>query len=129
MKKRSSVLLCLLALGTAAAHADEIRSVPSGMNRQIDFLASINPDCSSIGLATVRLIEGPSHGVLTTDKGRDYRPFAAPNPRHACNKRRLPGVKVFYQSETGFAGVDRVRILIIAASGTEREARYEIRVR
>ncbi len=123
-------LCCLIVLGTAvAASADEVRSVPSGSNRQIDFLASINPDCSSIGLATVRLVDGPAHGVLTTDKGRDYKPFAAPNPRHACNKRRLSGVKVFYQSETGFYGVDHVRILIVAASGTEREASYEIRVR
>lgn len=121
--------LAVLACGAQPAAADEIRSVPSGINRQIDFLASINPDCSSIGVATVRLIEGPSHGVVTTDKGRDFKPFAAPNPRHACNGRRLNGLKVFYQSEQGFFGVDRVRLLVVAASGTEREADYEIRVR
>ena len=103
--------------------------MPSGANRQIDFLASINPDCSSIGYATVRLVDGPSHGVVTTDKGRDFRPFAAGNPRHVCNGRRLAGLKVLYQSEQGFYGTDRVRILVIAASGTEREASYAIRVR
>ena len=127
--KLVSTLSVVLACSTAGAWADEIKSVPSGINRQIDFLASINPDCSSIGFATVRLIEGPAHGVLTTDKGRDYRPFAKPNPRHACNKKRLAGLKVFYQSETGFVGTDRIRILVVAASGSEREATYEIRVR
>jgi hypothetical protein len=127
--KLTLLMAGLLANGSAPALADEVRSVPSGVNRQIDFLASINPDCSSIGLATVRLIEGPAHGVLTTDKGRDYKPFAAPNPRHACNGRRVAGLKVFYQSESGFFGTDRIHILIVAASGTEREETYEIRVR
>lgn len=103
--------------------------VPAGVNRQIDFLASINPDCSSIGLPTIRLIDGPGHGVLTTDKGRDFMTFARANPRSVCNKRRVAGLKVFYQPEVGFVGVDHVRILIVAASGTEREATYQVRVR
>lgn len=126
---RNLILLACVVAAATSARADEIKSVPRGINRQIDFLASVNPDCSSIGLPTVRLIDGPSHGVLTTDKGRDFMTFARSNPRHACNKRRVAGLKVFYQPEQGFVGVDHVRILVVAASGTERAETYEVRVR
>lgn len=128
-RSRGLIVITCFAAATGAGRADEVRSVPSGVNRQIDFLASVNPDCSPIGLPTVRLIDGPSHGVLTTDKGRDFMTFPRSNPRHACNKRRVAGLKVFYQPEQGFVGVDHVRILVVAASGTERAATYEVRVR
>ena len=129
MSKKMSTAIALLGVLTGPALADETKSVPSGANRQIDFFASINPDCSPIGMPTVRLIDGPSHGVVTTDRGRDFLTFPASNLRHVCNRRRVAGLKLFYQSETKFFGTDRVRILIVSGSGTEREATYDVRVR
>ncbi|MCW6508984.1 hypothetical protein [Lichenifustis flavocetrariae] len=116
-------------LGCGALRAEEARIVPSGVNQQIDFFASVNPDCSTPGLPTVRLVEGPSRGTVTTDKGRDFMTFARGNVRSACNKRRVMGVKLFYRSEKGFMGVDRVKILVISAAGTGREAIYAIQAR
>jgi hypothetical protein len=114
---------------TGAAQADETRIVPSGSNQQIDFFASVNPDCSSPGLPTVRLVDGPNQGTITTDKARDFLPFAPGNVRAACNRKRVAGVKLFYRSAKGFMGTDHVRILIISAAGTGREARYDIQSR
>lgn len=122
------LLLLLMSVSTAAT-ADEARTVPSGVNQRIDFFASVNPDCSSIGIPTVRLIDGPSHGVVTTDKAKDFMAFAPPNPRSRCNRRRVAGTKLFYQSETQYFGIDRVRLLIISGSGREREATYVIQVK
>jgi hypothetical protein len=122
-----SLLLLLIAAGPAAA--DEMKTVPSGANQQIDFFASVNPDCSSIGRPTVRLVEGPSKGTVTTDKGRDFMAFPQSNVRHMCNRRRVAGTKLFYKSQPGFLGLDRVRILILSGSGTGREATYAIQVR
>ena len=122
------LLLFLLSVSSAAA-ADEARTVPSGTNQRIDFFASVNPDCTSIGIPTIRLIDGPSHGVVTTDKAKDFLAFARPNPRFKCNRRRVAGTKLFYQSETQYLGIDRVRLLIISGSGSEREATYVIQVK
>ena len=122
------LLLLLLSVSSPAA-ADEARTVPSGANQRIDFFASVNPDCTSIGVPTIRLIDGPSHGVVTTDKARDFMSFARPNPRFKCNRRRVAGTKLFYQSETQYFGFDRVRLLIISGSGSEREATYVIQVK
>ncbi len=126
------VVLALIPflVATASAHAaDQVRTVPTGKNQRIDFFASVNPDCTSIGLPTVRLVEGPSNGVVTTDKARDFMPFPKGNIRSKCNGRRLSGLKLFYQSTTEFLGVDRVRLIVISASGGEREAAYLIQVK
>lgn len=122
-------LLALVISATAAQAADIARTVPSGKNQRIDFLASVNPDCSSIGIPTVRLVEGPDNGVVTTDKAKDFLPFPKTNVRSKCNGKRVAGLKLFYQSTSEFFGVDRVRLLVISASGGEREATYVIQVK
>ena len=129
MLKALRSLVVLLASATAAHAADVVRTVPSGKNQRIDFLASVNPDCTSIGVPTVRLVEGPSDGVVTTDKARDFMTFPRTNVRSKCNGRRVAGLKVLYQSTTEFFGTDRVKLLVISASGGEREASYIIQVK
>ena len=129
MRKSMRLLLLLLLPATSAQAADQVRTVPSGKNQRIDFFASVNPDCSSIGMPTVRLVEGPSNGVITTDKARDFMAFPRSNVRFKCNAKRLSGLKLFYQSTTEFFGIDRVRLIVISASGGEREATYVIQVK
>ena len=127
MSSATGLLLLVLAMSTSAEAADQVRTVPSGKNQRIDFFASVNPDCSSVGLPTVRLVDGPSNGVITTDKARDFMAFPLTNIRARCNARRVAGLRLFYQSTTEFFGVDRVRLIVISASGGEREATYVIR--
>lgn len=126
--KATTALLALLALGSPA-FADEEKFGPSGINQQIDFFADVNPDCSSGGIPIVRLIDGPGRGVVTTDKGRDFKPFPQGNVRHVCNRKRVAGTKLFYKSEAGFVGMDRVRVLVLSGTGAGREATYRIQVR
>ena len=61
---------------------------------------------------------------MTTDKAMDFLPFPKTNIRSKCNRRRVAGLKLYYQSTSEFFGVDRVRLLVISASGGEREATY-----
>jgi hypothetical protein len=118
-----------LPMLAAPAFADTSKTVPSGRTQQIDFFASLHPDCTSTGTPTVRLIDGPSKGLVTTENGRDFTAFAKPNPRARCNTRRVEGVKLLYRSADNFIGTDRVRILILSGSGAGREAIYDIQVR
>ena len=129
MRKSMRLLLLLFLPATSAQAADQVRTVPSGKNQRIDFFASVNPDCSSIGIPTVRLVEGPSNGVITTDKATDFMAFPRSNVRFKCNAKRLSGLKLFCQSTTEFFGIDRVRLIVISASGGEREATYVIQVK
>jgi hypothetical protein len=40
------------------------RTVPSGTNQRIEFLTTLNPDCTSSGDINVRVIKQPEHGKL-----------------------------------------------------------------
>ena len=93
MRKAMRSLVLVLVSATSAQAADLVRTVPSGKNQRIDFFASVNPDCSTIGLPTVRLVDGPSDGVITTDKAKDFMSFPRSNVRFKCNGRRVAGLK------------------------------------
>jgi hypothetical protein len=69
------------------------RAVASGGKLRLDFLYSINPDCTSIGFATVRIVEQPRHGRITVDNGTGFTNFPASNPRAECNKRSGPAAR------------------------------------
>jgi hypothetical protein len=124
-----AIPLLALLLGTAPAWAGISKTVPSGRTQQIDFFASLHPDCTPTGTPTVRLIDGPSKGLVTTETGKDFLAFAKPNPRARCNSRRVSGTKLLYRSADNFIGSDQVRILILSGSGEGREAVYDIEVR
>lgn len=124
------VFACLLAgLLPDPARADIAKAVPSGRTQQIDFFASLHPDCSATGIPVVRLIDGPSKGLITTEAGRDFLAFPRGNVRSRCNNRRVAGLKLLYRSTDAFTGADRVKILILSGSGMQREAIYTIEVR
>jgi hypothetical protein len=95
---------------------------------QVDFLFSINPDCSSVGVASVRTIEEPKHGKLTIGKGSGFTNFAQDNPRHACNRRRSEGMLMYYRPEGGYLGPDSVTVDVIYGDGVSRKRHYAIAV-
>ena len=103
----------------AAQQAHEFsRAVASGQKLRLDFLYSLNPDCTSMGFATVRIIEQPKHGRITAANGAGFSTFPHNNLRYECNKRRSDGVIVTYKPDPGFTGTDAVNIDAIFASGT-----------
>jgi hypothetical protein len=105
------------------------RAVASEQKLRLDFLYSLNPDCTSMGFATVRIIEQPKHGMITIENGTGFPAFPQTDPRFECNKRRSDGVVVIYEPESGFTGTDSVNIDVIFAAGTSRKGHYSIEVK
>ena len=106
-----------------------IRAVPAGRKWRIDFLYSINPDCSSLGFASVRVLEEPTHGKVAVENGTGYPNFPQNNQRYECNRRQADGVAVFYEPQSEFVGTDSVTIDIVFASGSSRRQHYAIEVK
>jgi hypothetical protein len=52
-----------------------------GQKRRLDFLYSLNVDCSSMGVATVTTVEPAQHGKVAVDHGSGTPTFPADNPR------------------------------------------------
>jgi hypothetical protein len=133
----TTVLLTPVAATTAPAPAASAapntvelkRAVAAGGKLRLDFLYSINPDCTSIGFATVRVVEQPRHGRMTVDNGTGFTNFPASNPRAECNKRRSDGVVVVYEPEPGYFGGDSLDFYAIFPSGSLSKRHYAIDVR
>ena len=108
---------------------ERTRVVASDQKLRLDFLYSVNPDCTSMGFATVRIIEQPKHGRLTVENGTGFTSFPQNNQRYECNKKRSDGVIVVYEPDSGFIGTDSVNIDAIYPSGTSGKRHYSIEVK
>ena len=114
---------------TAAQIVEQSRTVAAGHTVQLDFLYSTNPDCTSVGFATVHVTEQPKHGKVTVVNGSGFTNFPQNNPRSACNTTRSDGVIVAYEPEDGYTGQDSVNLEVIFASGSLSKRHYAVDVR
>ena len=122
----ASVLAGLL-LSVFAARADFYTT--GGQSVKLYFAASVNPDCSNAGTATVRITKQPEHGRVSIQQTRDFVFFRESNVRSACNRRRVAGVAVRYTAQRGFTGYDSVGVEMYYASGSKRWGTFNIQVK
>jgi hypothetical protein len=108
---------------------ERTRVVASDQKLRLDFLYSMNPDCTSMGFATVRIIEQPKHGRISVENGTGFTSFPQSNQRYECNKKRSDGVVVVYEPDSGFTGTDSVNIDAIYPLGTSNKRHYSIEVK
>ena len=87
-----------------------VLSVASGERQKIDSIVALNPDCTSSGYVTVRIITPPAHGELTTERGLEYSTFLRTNERYRCNIQKAPGIDIYYKSNPGYVGADTATI-------------------
>jgi transglutaminase-like putative cysteine protease len=104
------------------------RDAVANQRLRLDFLFSLNLDCSSMGYATVRVIEAPQHGKITIGNGNGFSTFPQNNPRFVCNKSRSDGVVILYDPDPGFVGIDSMEIDAVYASGSSQKRHYTIAV-
>ena len=108
---------------TGAQSQTAAKNVISGNQLKLSFFNSTNPDCSSRGQSSVRLIRAPEHGRVNTRQTTDF-----PSSRSQCHQRRVPGTAFYYHSQRGFAGMDHVEAEVIFPSGSLRRYSYSINV-
>jgi hypothetical protein len=116
-------------LGAIGAQTVELTRVAAGeLRARLDFLTSIEPDCSSIGQTTVRVVAQPQHGMLAVENGQGFTSFPKDNPRSECNTRRSDGTLVFYQPNSDYSGADSITLYVIFPSGNAQTRHYSIDV-
>jgi transglutaminase-like putative cysteine protease len=114
---------------TAVKPVELSRVVPIDQKRQIDFLSSINPDCSPVGSIVVRIIEQPHDGKVFVENGTGFTNYPFENQRYECNKRKSEGVLIFYEPRPAFAGADSIMLDVIFPSGAEMKRHYSVEVK
>src|SRR5262245_49865344 len=118
------------AMSATAAQAQySTKYAVSGQPLKLTFFNSTNPDCSSVGRPTIRIVRAPDHGRVTVVQTTGFPNFPSSNIRSECNRRRVQGATINYVSQRGFVGTDYVQAEIIFASGNFRQVSYIINVR
>jgi hypothetical protein len=82
-----------------------------------------------MGYPIVRVLAAPSHGSLTTEEATDYPAYTRDNQRYDCNLRKVPGTRLFYQSEPNFTGADTAVVEVIYPSAEARSVTYGLIVK
>jgi len=126
---RIAIIAALAGAPLFCATAQAQRYVLSGATVQLSFFCNINPDCSAAGTPTVRITKPPEHGRVAVSQTRGFCYFQRPNPRKACNNRRVPGVVVNYVAQRGYTGYDSVGVEVFYPGGAMRSGTFNIQVR
>ena len=105
------------------------RAVATGQKLRLEFFYVIQPDCSSVGLTTVRILEKPQHGTLTVENGQGFTNFPKENQRYECNMRKSDGTLVFYEPEAEFTGKDSITLDVIFPLGQSSKRHYSVEVK
>jgi len=127
--KQSTIagLIAFFATCSVADAQGANRTVAVGGVLKVGHYASVNPDCSPLGMPVVRLSVPPTHGVVRTIQTSGFSHFSGPFAQ--CDARRVAGVSVEYRPERGFAGADSFSLDIIYASGRERVESFTIMIK
>jgi hypothetical protein len=105
------------------------RVVASGANERLGFFTTLNPDCTTKAIATVRVVKPPEHGKLDTAIGINYPNYSKDHSRYKCNQHRVKGVQVNYRPADKYVGEDAFDLLVIWPQGFAWELHYDISVR
>ena len=92
-------------------------TVLHGATQKLGFYASINPDCSSLGLPVGRVVTPPAHGEIRIVHEEGFAYFPPNNPRSRCNTQRVPGIRVIYQAAPDYRGPDAYAVEIFHVNG------------
>ena len=105
------------------------RTAVQDQRLRVATLFDLNPDCSVIGIPTVRILESSKNGSVTSEKGSGFPNYPANNSRSKCNSNAVDGEVIFYMPGPGYVGADAVTIEIIYPDGAASKRRYAIEVK
>ena len=112
-----------------AAIVEVSRVAIADQTLRLAFLYDLNPDCSLIGILTVRIVEQPQSGKVTVEKGTGFPVYPANNTRSSCNSNRSDGAVVSYTANPGYTGADVLTMEIIYPDGIANKRHHAIDVR
>jgi hypothetical protein len=105
------------------------RTAVQDQRLRVATLFDLNPDCSVIGIPTVRILESSKNGNVTVEKGTGFPNYPANNLRSKCNSNAVDGEVIFYMPGPGYVGADAVTVEIIYPDGAASKRRYAIEVK
>jgi hypothetical protein len=109
--------------------AEVTRVATQDQRLRVTILFSLNPDCSVIGIPTVRILEASKNGALTAEKSTGFPNFPPSNSYSKCNDKSTDGEAIFYMPKPGYVGPDSATVELIYPDGVASTRRYAIEVK
>jgi hypothetical protein len=127
--RAGGILLALTFAAGAAAqtYGNYSKTMAAGKTLLLAHYASVNGDCSSRGPVEVRVVSGPSSGVIRVAQGLGYGHFSGDYQQ--CSAYKVFGANVNYAPQKGFIGSDSVQLDAIYPTGLERIETFTINVK
>jgi hypothetical protein len=129
---KSTVSLCLLSIlvpGISSAQQTTTASVFSGNEARVLAPNWVNADCTSGSRPDVRVTSSPSTGSIRLEDIQIIVSRNSGDSRAHCNGKQVDAVGIFYRSNEGFAGQDRVVVDADFKTGVVRRYTAVIDVR
>lgn len=105
-----------------------VRGVDSGARQVVDSYYSVEPDCSNPGYPEIKILRMPGHGTVAVENGEVYPNFSKDNVRYDCNKKKVAGTQLLYESVGAFHGKDSFTIQVRYSNSNIRLFTYNIDV-
>ena len=103
---RSVLLMGTLVLAAPGQAQDQQVPTSSGQEVRLLVVTNTGGECSGLPVPDVRIAEAPRSGIIIVRFGQSRFPQDAPQ----CAGRDVVGLAVFYRSNVGFSGADKVRL-------------------
>jgi hypothetical protein len=103
-------------------------TAPIGQSSAVNFSVSVNAECVSDGLPTVRITKKPEHGSVQVIERTDYARFSQARLLPTCGTRKVPGMVVVYTPGKYYLGSDLLEFETITRSGVDTIYRVPIEV-
>jgi hypothetical protein len=105
------------------------RELFSGSESRIAAMNSVNADCTPGPVPSLRIVTAPENGTHRLEE----MTYAVDRPpgdaRASCNGKLVSAVGIFYKSNAGYIGPDRIVIDVDFKNGSVRRFNYKITVR
>ena len=126
-----SVLICLLTAAPSMATEGKMVEAYSGNPTYVYTVYWLGLNCEPLPFSRGHYtIPGPpAHGHLAWLRTMVPTRYPASNPRHVCNNAARPGYQLYYTSDKGYHGPDKLTVEVIFPAGKTLDISRPITVR
>lgn len=88
----------------------------SGKATAVGEFSDFGKNCKLYRMPKVRILQQPKFGRAVLRRENIFPKVGKKDARARCEGKRIPGIKVYYTSQVGFRGSDRLKVRAVFAS-------------
>lgn len=129
----ASMLSTIAAFAASAQTPKKIitldKVVMAGEKVRLVTYAAVEPDCTSVGKTTIRVLKEPKSGKVEVAETRAFPNYDKDNVRIKCNQQEVDATGLWYTSNGGFIGKDLIELEVIFPRGEYYKGKISITVK